>query len=56
MTRNGKVVILCKKDDAVILNLQLEVLAVFKQKGGFYVADTKIRNPKYKLPFGGPAR
>ena len=56
MTRNGKVVIVCKKDDAVILNLQLEALAVFKQKGGFYVADTKICNPKYKLPFGGPAR
>ena len=56
MTTNGKFVIVCKKDEAVILNLQHEVLAVFKQKGCFYAVNTKVRNPKYKSPFGGPAR
>ena len=40
----------------MIFNLQHEVLAVFKQKGGLYVADMKVRNHKFKQPFGGPAR
>ena len=56
MTKNGQVVVVCKKDEAVIFNLQHEVLAVFKQKGGFYVADMKVRNPRFKQPFGGPVR
>ena len=56
MTKSGNVVVVCKKDEAVILNQQHEVLAVFKQKGGFYVADMRVRNPKFKPPFGGPAR
>ena len=56
MTKSGKVMVVCKGDEAVILNLDHEVLAVFKQKGGLYVADMKVRNPRYKPPFGGPAR
>ena len=56
MTKSGNVVVVCKKDEAVILNQQHEVLAVFKQKGGLYVADMRVRNPMFKLPFGGPAR
>ena len=56
MTKSGEVVVVCKKDEAVILNLQHEVLAVFKQKGGFYVADMKVRNPRFKQLFGGPVR
>ena len=56
MTKSGDAVVVCKKNEAVFLNLQHEVLAVFKQKGGFYVADMKARNPKFKPPFGGPAR
>ena len=56
MTKNGKVVVVCKTDEAVIFNLQHEVLAVFKQKGGVYVADMKVRNPRFRPPFGGPAR
>ena len=56
MTKSGEVVVVCKKDEAVILNLQHEVLAVFKQKGGLYVADMKVRNPRFRTPFGGPAR
>ena len=56
MTKSSNMVVVCKKDEAVILNLQHEVLAVFKQKGGFDVADMKVRNPMFKQPFGGPAR
>ena len=56
MTKSGNVVVVCKKDEAVILNQQHEVLAVFKQKGGLYVADMRVRNPRFKPPFGGLAR
>ena len=56
MTKSGEVVVVCKKDEAVILNSKHEVLAVFKQKGGLYVADMKVRNPRFRPPFGGPAR
>ena len=56
MTKSGEVVVVCKKDEAVILNSKHEVLAVFKQKGGLYVADMKVRTPRFRTPFGGPAR
>ena len=56
MTKSGNVVVVCKKDEAVILNQQHEVLTVFKQKGGLYVGDISVRNPRFKSPFGGPAR
>ena len=46
MTKSGNVVVVCKKDEAVILNLQHGVLAVFKQKGALYGADMKVRNLK----------
>ena len=42
MTKSGKIMVVCKKNEAVVLNLQHEVLAVFKQKCGFYVADMKV--------------
>ena len=56
MTKTGDVIVVCKKDEAVIVNQQHEVLAVFKQKGGLYVADMRVRNPRFKHLFGGPAR
>ena len=56
MTRNGDIFVVCKKDEALVMNQQQQVLAVFKRKGGLYVANMKVRNPKYKPPFGGPAR
>ena len=55
MTKSGEIMVVCKKNEAVV-NLQHEVLIVLKQKGGFYVADIKVRNPRFKQPFGGPAR
>ena len=56
MTKNGDISVVCKRDEAVVLNAQNQQLAVFKRKGGLYVADMKIRNPRFKPPFGGPAR
>ena len=56
MIKSGEIMVVCKKNEAVVFNLQHEVLAVFKQKGSVYVADMKVRNPKFKQPFGGPAR
>ena len=56
MTKNGDITVVCKRDEAVILSADHQVLALFKRKGGVYVADMKVRNPRFKLPFGGPAR
>ena len=56
MTRNGDIFVICKKDEALVMNQQQQVLAVFKRKGGLYVANMKVRNPKYRPPFGGPVR
>ena len=56
MTRNGDISVLCKKDVVLVMNQHQQVLAVFKRKGGFYVANMNVRNPRYKPPFGGPVR
>ena len=56
MTKNGDITVVCKRDEPVILSTENHVLAVFKRKGGFYVADMKVRNPMFKQLFGGPAR
>ena len=56
MIKNGDISVLCKKDEAQVLDAQNRVLAVFQRKGGLYVAKMKVRNPKYKAPFGGQAR
>ena len=55
-TRNCDICVFFKKDEALVMNQHQEVLAVFKRKGGIYVADMKVRNPRFKPPFGGPAR
>ena len=56
ITKHGDITVVCKKDEAVILNAEHQVLAVFKRKAGVYVAAMKVRNPTFKLPFGGPVR
>ena len=56
MTRNGNVQVLFKQDEALVKDNQGRLLAVFRKKGGLYVANTKVKNQKYRLPFGGPAR
>ena len=56
MIKNGDISVLCKKDEAQVLDAQNRVLAVFQRKGGLDVAKMKVRNPKYKAPFGRQAR
>ena len=56
MTKNGDISVLCKKDEAQVLDAQNRLLAVFQRQGGLYVAKMKVRNPKYKVPFGRQAR
>ena len=56
ITENFDISVFCKRDEDVVLIAQNQPLAVFKRKGGFYVADMKVRNPKFKPPFGGLAR
>ena len=43
MTCSGNINALCKRDEALVLDNQDRVLAVFKMKGSLYVADMKIR-------------
>ena len=56
MTKNGDISVLCKKDEALVLDAHDRILVVFQRKGGLYVAKMKVRNPKYKAPFWGQAR
>ena len=56
MTKNGDITVVCKRDEAVVLGADQQVLAVFNRKGGLCVADMKVRNPIFKPPFGGPVR
>ena len=56
MSRHGTISVLCKREEALVLNEQNETVAVFKKKGGLYVANMPVRNPRFKAPFGRPAR
>ena len=56
MTRNGNVQVLFMQDEARVKDNQGRLLAVFRKKGGLYVANMQVKNPKYRLPFGGQAR
>ena len=56
MIRHGTISVLCKREEALVLNEQNETVAVFKKKGGLYVANMRVRNPRFKAPFGRPAR
>ena len=56
MTRHGNISVLCKREEALVLNERNETVAVFKKKGGLYVANMRVRNPRFKAPFGRPAR
>ena len=55
MTASGELNVLCKKDEALVLNKQGKVVARFGRTGGLYTAMMKVRNPLYQ-PFGRPAR
>ena len=46
----------CETDEALVLDAHQSVLAVFKKKGGSYVANLKVRNTRNTDPFGQSAR
>ena len=50
MTESGKINVLCKKDEALVLDEKGKTLATFKRKGGLYTAIMRVRNPRFQ-PF-----
>ena len=55
MTESGKISVLCKKDEALVLDEESKVLARFTRKGGLYTAIMKVRNHRFQ-PFMRPGR
>ena len=47
MTEKGELQILCKKDEALVLDSKNRTVAKFARKGGLYVAVMKVRNPRF---------
>ena len=50
MTEGGDMHVLCKKDEALVLDIHNRVVARFARKGGLYVALMRVKNPRWK-PF-----
>ena len=55
ITLSGKLHVVCRKDVAMILDDNQQVLAKFHRRGGGYTAIMRVRNPKFG-PFARPAR
>ena len=55
MTESGKISVLCKKDEALILNEEGKTVAKFNRKGGLYTAIMRVRNPRFQS-FPRPGR
>ena len=47
MARHCNISVLCKRDEALVLNDQNETLAVFKEKGGLCVANMRVGHPMF---------
>ena len=54
MTERGDLHVLCKKDEALILDKDNRTVARSLRKGGFYTAVIKVMNPRWR-PFNRPA-
>ena len=44
--RGGELNVLCKKDEALVLDSKNRVVARFEQRNGLYVAVVEVKNPK----------
>ena len=55
MTANGTLSVLCKKDEALVLDAKQKVVARFTRSGGLYTCMMKVKNPRFQ-PFARPAR
>ena len=47
MTEKGELQILCRKDEALVLDSKNKTVATFARKGGLYVAVMKVRNRRF---------
>ena len=54
MTERGDLHVLCKKDEALILDQDNRTVALFVRKGGLYTVVMKVENPRWR-PFHRPA-
>ena len=45
--------VLCKNGEALVIDQHQQFLAVGKLKGGFYVANMKVRNPRFSYCLAG---
>ncbi len=50
MTESGELTVLCKREEALILNSKGKTIARFPKKNGLYVCMMKYKNPKYQRP------
>ena len=50
MTESGKITVLCKKEQALVLDENQKVLARFKRNGALYTCVMQVRNPRFQ-PF-----
>ena len=48
ITEEGKLRVLCDRVKAIVIDLAGKVLATFPKKGGLYVCNMKVRNPRYR--------
>ena len=55
MTESGKITVLCKKEEALVLDENQKTLARFTRNGGLYTCVMQVRNPRSQ-PFARPAR
>ncbi len=50
MTESGELTVLCKREEALILNSKGKTVARFPKKNGLYVCMMKYKNPRYQRP------
>jgi hypothetical protein len=50
MTESGDLTVLCKKDEALILDAKGKTVAAFPKRGGLYICMMKYKNPRYQSP------
>ena len=48
MTESGNLEVVCRKDEARVLDMKGRTVARFPRKGGLYVCVMKYRNPKFR--------
>ena len=55
MTESGNISVICRKEEAQIVDKNGKPIATFKRSGGLYTALMRVKNPRFQ-PFARPAR